>query len=712
MRHVIRYLPAFLALLIPLGVLAFLGSRELSRQQERAENFLRERAFDFLATAALSFDDEIDKYFDNVLLQSLNTDYPTLFAASRGIRTAHPELPELVDLVVFDASGYRVQPHRGGPRRSRTWARMGSQVAQALQNAGDDQAAINRLSRIIADNATGDAASRGRAEVQLAGIYRARGNYLLARELLERALAELPEIIVPPRPRGRGRAAQEYFTKTIDHSIVTTTELLCRTSLAELQLEASGDAPDTRGLVEVAERIRDGHYQEVSAELLTATFERIAALIPEGAPEHDVVVATRHGLMEQLDGQQRAREIDLYVVDRLRNRAQLAEPEDRIYRVFDTLISTHLLILRRTRPEESSLYGTGTVGLQIDLTALASRVLAPAMDSREDGFHLDLLSPDGTAVLHHERPEGAEDWEQLSRAAVAGLQFLAIPRNARQQIESRRATARNYALLWLALCLVAGGGAFFLLRSVGREAELAAMKVDLVSRVSHELRTPLAMIKMYGDTLEMGRTKDQTQAAQFAHVISREADRLTMLIDRILDFSRRQSGEISYHKETLDPAAIVEDICDEYRPHVEGSNIELTTDLHHGLSVSVDKETFESTIVNLIENAAKYTPESTVERTIELSLQRRDDMAVLEVRDRGIGIPSGEDKKIFESFYRATNAGEARGTGLGLSLVQHFAEAHGGEVEAQARPGGGTVLRLALPLLTTRPNDGARDNES
>ncbi len=345
-------------------------------------------------------------------------------------------------------------------------------------------------------------------------------------------------------------------------------------------------------------------------------------------------------------------------------------------------------------------------GFALDLTACLNRLLARQLADDASGFVLDVVDPSGHRVLRHALPAGAETWSSdvLARSALAGLQLSAIPRNAAEQLQSRRAGARNRALLVLALCLAAIGGAFFLVRAVAREAELAAMKVDLVSRVSHELRTPLSTIKMYGETLALGRAQNAEQTARFGAIVSREADRLTNLIARILDFSRQQAGRMEYRRTGCDLSALVRETTEQYRSHVEAAGGRLALTLDDGLRAAVDAGALAGALINLLENAVKYTPMASAERTVEVELRRAGDRAVLDVRDRGIGIPPGERTKVFASFYRASNAGEVRGAGIGLSLVQHFAAGHGAAVEALPRPGGGTIVRLSIPLLNAAPS--------
>ena len=125
----------------------------------------------------------------------------------------------------------------------------------------------------------------------------------------------------------------------------------------------------------------------------------------------------------------------------------------------------------------------------------------------------------------------------------------------------------------------------------------------------------------------------------------------------------------------------------------------LVTDLATGVTAEVDHVALESVVLNLLENATKYGREDEEScGAIELRLCKNGDSAEIEVLDRGRGVPDSERDSIFESFYRASNAGEVRGAGLGLSLVRHFAQAHGGEAHALPREGGGTIFRITLPL--------------
>lgn len=289
--------------------------------------------------------------------------------------------------------------------------------------------------------------------------------------------------------------------------------------------------------------------------------------------------------------------------------------------------------------------------------------------------------------------------------ALADLRLRAVPVDPGAFVRAEQAATRNRKFLSLGLVALAVGGAFFLARSAARDAEQAAERMGFVSRVSHELKTPLALIKMYAETLLLGRASGDRDPQRCASIISREADRLTTMIERVLDFSRSEAGTLSYTKERIDVSDLLLSVTDEFRPRAEerGGGIEVA--FEDQLWVDADPEALHGAVVNLLDNAVKYTPATADDRTIEIDLRGAADRVVLEVRDRGIGIPEGERERVFSGFFRASNSGEVRGFGLGLSLVKHFVDHHSGTIEALGREGGGTILRMTLPRVATPAAD-------
>ena len=248
------------------------------------------------------------------------------------------------------------------------------------------------------------------------------------------------------------------------------------------------------------------------------------------------------------------------------------------------------------------------------------------------------------------------------------------------------------------LSLLMIGGLVLTYRSVSKEMALAHLKSDFVSNVSHELRTPLALIRLYAETLELGRITTQEKKEEYYRIIRKESERLTALINNILDFSRIEAGRKEYDFRETDIAELVCNTLDSYRYQIEQQGFAFEQSIDAGIpAVRVDREAIARALVNLVNNALKYSAE---DKFLGVRLYRANDSLKLEVVDRGIGITRREQSKIFEKFYRTGDplVHNTKGSGLGLSLVRHITRAHGGEVEVESSPGKGSKFILTLPL--------------
>jgi signal transduction histidine kinase len=248
------------------------------------------------------------------------------------------------------------------------------------------------------------------------------------------------------------------------------------------------------------------------------------------------------------------------------------------------------------------------------------------------------------------------------------------------------------------LSLLLCGGLVLTYRSVSKEVALAKLKSDFVSNVSHELRTPLSLIRLYAETLELGRVNGHAKVEAYYRIIRQESERLTALINNILDFSRIDAGRKEYEFRRTDLADLVRSTLDTYRGQIDEHGFTFEQRIDSNIPpVHVDREAIARSLVNLVNNALKYSDR---EKFIGVKLYRADRVLKLEVADRGIGIPRNEQSKIFEKFYRAGDplVHNTKGSGLGLSLVRHIAHAHGGDVEVDSTPGKGSTFTLTLPL--------------
>lgn len=263
-------------------------------------------------------------------------------------------------------------------------------------------------------------------------------------------------------------------------------------------------------------------------------------------------------------------------------------------------------------------------------------------------------------------------------------------------IENHIVRTNFFTLGLITLLLVVG--LIFTHRSVAKEIALARLKSDFVSNVSHELRTPLALIRLYSETLEMGRLKDASKQQEYYEIIRKESERLSALINNILDFSRIEAGRKEYDFRETDMRELVHTTLDSYRYQIEQSGFKMEEKISENVPLMrVDREAISRSLLNLVNNAVKYSPEN---KYIAVSLLRENGAVKLEVVDRGMGIPKDEQSKIFEKFYRVGDplVHNTRGSGLGLSLVRHIAHAHGGTVSVESVPGEGSKFTITLPV--------------
>jgi len=256
----------------------------------------------------------------------------------------------------------------------------------------------------------------------------------------------------------------------------------------------------------------------------------------------------------------------------------------------------------------------------------------------------------------------------------------------------------NYIIL-AALSLLMVAGIFLTYRNVSKEMNLARQKSDFVANVSHELRTPLALIRLYAETLELGRLSAKEKYQEYFRIIREESERLTALINNILDFSRIDAGRKEYEFQETNLGELVHSTLDSYRFQIQQNGFGFEENISPDIPpVNVDREAIARSLLNLVNNALKYSKD---QKHIAVKLYRVNGSVKLEVQDRGIGIALNEQEKIFEKFYRCGDplVHNVKGSGLGLSLVRHIVRAHGGDVLVESIPDKGSKFTIALPLV-------------
>ena len=236
-------------------------------------------------------------------------------------------------------------------------------------------------------------------------------------------------------------------------------------------------------------------------------------------------------------------------------------------------------------------------------------------------------------------------------------------------------------------------GVVLILRDISREKHLARLRADFISNVTHELKTPLTSIRMYAESMIMGRVKSEEKRKEYLEVVVHESDRLKGMINNILEFSKMEKGSPEYHFVRTDLALLIREAIAEMSHWFSQEGFEITSELEENIYTDVDPEKMKQALNNLFSNAIKY---STDTKQVFIRLVRKEDNIIIEVEDHGIGIPDDKLLKIFEPFYRIGQEEGAGGTGLGLTVVKEIVETHGGSINVTSKTGEGSKFVITL----------------
>jgi two-component system phosphate regulon sensor histidine kinase PhoR len=239
-----------------------------------------------------------------------------------------------------------------------------------------------------------------------------------------------------------------------------------------------------------------------------------------------------------------------------------------------------------------------------------------------------------------------------------------------------------------------GDWAVLLLLTDLREVQrVDQMRRDFLSNVSHELRTPLASISALVETLEVG-VDEKSEREEFLRRISQQVERLTLLVNELLDLSRIESGAMALHPERLDLAALVADAASLLRTRTEAQDIKIALPEDHDAFVEADRTSVMRIVSNLLDNAIKYSPRGA---TIHATTADEGELVALSVHDEGPGIAEQELARVFERFYKGEASRSSAGVGLGLAIVKHLVRTHGGTATVVSVPGRGATFTVRLP---------------
>ena len=334
----------------------------------------------------------------------------------------------------------------------------------------------------------------------------------------------------------------------------------------------------------------------------------------------------------------------------------------------------------------------------------SSRGGRAALESKPE-FVLALLDDRGKPVATQPADAPARDWKHPFVASEIGE---ALPHwEAALYLASPTALAESARGLWRTLAFTIAGavaligfGGWLVVADARRQLALAQQKTDFVSNVSHELKTPLTSIRMFAELMH-DRPQPPEKQGQYLRIITVEAERLTRLINNVLDFAKIGRKQKRIEKKPLDLHALVARVWESQELHLREDGFTTKWGSAPGpYPVLGDDDALSQVLVNLLSNAEKYANGN---KEVELHTWLDDGWVNVSVLDRGMGVPDGDEKKIFEAFYRAHDslASGIQGSGLGLTLAQRIAREHGGEIKLEHREGGGSRFTLRLPLAKT-----------
>lgn len=318
--------------------------------------------------------------------------------------------------------------------------------------------------------------------------------------------------------------------------------------------------------------------------------------------------------------------------------------------------------------------------------------------ARRQNARLVLTDTEGRPAFGH--LPGAEAKKARRTAADTRLPWNLVVETRDSAAELAQLSARSRLFL-AGFALMAAGllaSAYLSTRAIRRELAIARLKSDFVSAVSHEFRTPLTSMCQLAEMFTSGRVAEEEERRQYYGLLAREAQRLRRLVESLLDFTRMEGGAREYRLEATDAAELVCELGAEFQQEVADGGYRVEVNIEGGpLMVRADPEALRRAFWNLMDNAVKYSPQCF---TVWVEADRDGHQARIRVRDHGLGIAPSEQRQIFRKFVRGASAREAgtRGTGIGLSMVQHIVHAHRGTVTVQSEPGRGSTFTVLLPL--------------
>ena len=357
------------------------------------------------------------------------------------------------------------------------------------------------------------------------------------------------------------------------------------------------------------------------------------------------------------------------------------------------------------------------------LNAMADSVKGIVTELSEERDKLSTIlatMTDGVALLDHEGritlanpaareflglPAGLEEGQRLIEAVrdheLNELVSRCRRTGAPQTLELQLARQRRFVnVIATPLTLQGRESVLLALHDLTQARRVETTRREFVANVSHELRTPLASIRASAETLQDGAMEDPEAARQFLGRITSNAERMSALVQDLLDLSRLESGEVRLNLSPVDVGRAVREVVEIFGEQARAKLVSLVAEGGEGVEATADEGRLQQVLSNLVENAVKFTPRG---GEVQVEVERRGRWVEVRVLDRGIGVASEDMPHVFERFYKGDRAQGQGGTGLGLAIAKHIVQSHGGRIWVESREGGGSVFAFTAPAAGDSP---------
>ena len=483
--------------------------------------------------------------------------------------------------------------------------------------------------------------------------------------------------------------------------------IIARLQLSEIERQKGGDENCAAILFELYQKMRNGTWpvNQTLYEFFAAEIDsRLSPLRDQGR------LAEIRASMEELRGQSSPHLKALIFTDLLRTEA-LTEIRRKVATLptigagqkgrFVVGSGNDVTLISFSVLPEFKNQGTCLGGFYWEPGSLKEGALPQILDaiSHDSGLRLQLIGESGRDVI---TGEGRAVFTNTVTLPFGRLPFpwkLVASQLARHDLE--REVRRDNVLYGVFLAVIVTLmflGAILILRDISREKETTRQRSEFVNNISHEFKTPLTLIRLYSETLERQEDLSREEKNEAYEIITKEAERLTHMINNVLDFSRIEMGRKEFNFKSGDLPEIIRTTLNSYRYHLEKKGFLIHAEIAADVPpMEFDEEAIAGVLINLLNNATKFSSDR---KEVTVRLFQKGANIVFQVEDKGIGISAKESGRIFEKFYQVKNEGltEAGGSGLGLSLVKHVIEAHGGEVQVESEPGKGSAFSVILPV--------------